>query len=132
MCQGGGGVQKVSGPPLPHIFKWNSPYHYFVNCSKPSAPYHQYHQQRYQQRDSWQQYGGRGRGRGGSHHHGNRSFHHQHSWEDDEDEDVGAGGDRDEYANLMTQKEKDWIIKIQLMQLHTDNPYVDDYYYTVS
>jgi len=38
----------------------------------------------------------------------------------------------DEYAGLMTQREKDWVIKIQLLQLHTDNPYVDDYYYTVS
>jgi DNA topoisomerase 2-associated protein PAT1 len=38
----------------------------------------------------------------------------------------------DEYAGLMTKKEKDWIIKIQLMQLNTDNPYLDDYYYTVS
>lgn len=35
----------------------------------------------------------------------------------------------DEYAGIMTQKEKDWVIKIQLLQLHTDNPYVDDYYY---
>ena len=42
-----------------------------------------------------------------------------------------AGGDGDEYNGLMTQREKDWIIKIQLLQLHTDNPYVDDYYYTV-
>jgi len=38
----------------------------------------------------------------------------------------------DEYAGLMTQREKDWVVKIQLLQLHTDNPYVDDYYYTVS
>jgi len=38
----------------------------------------------------------------------------------------------DEYAGLMTQREKDWIVKIQLLQLHTENPYVDDYYYTVS
>lgn len=38
----------------------------------------------------------------------------------------------DEYAGLMTQREKDWIIKIQLLQLQTDNPYLDDYYYTVS
>lgn len=30
----------------------------------------------------------------------------------------------------MTRKEKDWIIKIQLIQLQTDNPYLDDYYYT--
>ena len=37
----------------------------------------------------------------------------------------------DEYDGLMTQKEKDWIVKIQLMQLQTDNPYLDDYYYTV-
>ncbi|XP_074661949.1 protein PAT1 homolog 1-like [Tubulanus polymorphus] len=36
----------------------------------------------------------------------------------------------DEYANIMTQREKDWIIKIQLLQLQTDNPYLDDYYYT--
>ena len=37
----------------------------------------------------------------------------------------------DEYANLMTQREKDWIIKIQLLQLQTENPYLDDFYYTV-
>lgn len=39
-------------------------------------------------------------------------------------------GEVDEYANLMSQKEKDWLIKIQLMQLQTDNPYLDDYYFT--
>lgn len=38
----------------------------------------------------------------------------------------------DEYAGLMTQKEKDWLCKIQLMQLKSENPYVEDYYYTVS
>lgn len=32
----------------------------------------------------------------------------------------------------MTKKEKDWIIKIQLLQLQTENPYLDDFYYTVS
>ncbi|XP_060607298.1 protein PAT1 homolog 1-like isoform X3 [Ruditapes philippinarum] len=37
--------------------------------------------------------------------------------------------DEDNYAGLMTQKEKEWIIKIQLLQLQTDNPYEDDYYY---
>lgn len=49
---------------------------------------------------------------------------HQHPRQGEEVED--------EYAGLMTQKEKDWIIKIQLLQLNTDNPYLDDYYYTVS
>lgn len=37
----------------------------------------------------------------------------------------------DEYACLMTQREKDWIVKIQMMQLHTNNPYLDDFYYMV-
>ena len=46
----------------------------------------------------------------------------------DDDDDAT----RDPYAGLMTKKEQDWIIKIQLMQLQTDNPYLDDYYYTVS
>lgn len=32
----------------------------------------------------------------------------------------------------MTQKEKDWLCKIQMLLLKSDNPYVDDYYYTVS
>lgn len=36
----------------------------------------------------------------------------------------------DEYSGLMTQREKEWLIKIQMLQLHTDNPYVDDYYHT--
>ena len=45
---------------------------------------------------------------------------------------MASNGVHDEYAGLMTQREKDWIIKLQLMQLTTDNPYVDDYYYTVS
>ena len=37
----------------------------------------------------------------------------------------------DPYAGLMTSKEKSWLISIQLNQLHTDNPHVDDYYYMV-
>ena len=37
----------------------------------------------------------------------------------------------DEYAGLMSQKDKQWIINIQLNQLKCDNPYVDDYYFTI-
>ena len=72
---------------------------------------------------------GRPRGRGWGHHQGHRHYqwqHHQRPYNE------RGGGDQDEYASLMTQKEKDWIIKIQLMQLHTENPYLDDYYYTVT
>ncbi|XP_014279200.3 protein PAT1 homolog 1 [Halyomorpha halys] len=35
----------------------------------------------------------------------------------------------DEYAGLMTPKEKQWLASIQLMQLSTNNPFQDDYYY---
>lgn len=38
---------------------------------------------------------------------------------------------RDEYRNLMTPRDKQWLIGIQLMQLNTETPYIDDYYYTV-
>ena len=35
----------------------------------------------------------------------------------------------DEYAGLMTQSEKEWLIKIQQFQTEMKDPYVDDYYY---
>ncbi|XP_068152702.1 protein PAT1 homolog 1 [Drosophila tropicalis] len=49
---------------------------------------------------------------------------------------LGANGnlpqnDYDEYANLMSTRDKHWLIGIQLSQLNTDTPYIDDYYYTV-
>ncbi|XP_071833830.1 uncharacterized protein [Apostichopus japonicus] len=37
----------------------------------------------------------------------------------------------DEYANLMTQREKDWVIRIQMLQLQTENPMISDYYYQI-
>lgn len=46
----------------------------------------------------------------------------------------GRGGDRrsrDPYSNLMTQKEKEWVARIQMMQLQSTDPYLDDYYYQV-
>ncbi|XP_030369452.1 protein PAT1 homolog 1 [Scaptodrosophila lebanonensis] len=49
---------------------------------------------------------------------------------------IGANGnlpqdEYDEYANLMSTRDKHWLIGIQLSQLNTDTPYIDDYYYTV-
>nr|XP_023024721.1 protein PAT1 homolog 1 [Leptinotarsa decemlineata] len=38
---------------------------------------------------------------------------------------------RDEYAGLMTLREKQWLLNIQLLQLNTGTPYFDDYYYTI-
>lgn len=31
----------------------------------------------------------------------------------------------------MTQKEKEWVTKVQMMQLQSTDPYLDDYYYQV-
>ena len=39
--------------------------------------------------------------------------------------------DMDPYAGLMTRREKEWIIKIQLLQLTSNNPDMDDFYFQV-
>ena len=52
-------------------------------------------------------------------------------WEEGEEGEREVA-EEEEYAGLMLQREKDWVIKIQLLQLQTDNPYLDDFYYTVS
>lgn len=73
------------------------------------------------------------------HHQGNRD--HRRDYQDNRREydrrryyhynpDEDRKRSVDAYAGLMTQKEKDWIIKIQLIQLQTENPYLDDFYYT--
>lgn len=36
---------------------------------------------------------------------------------------------RDPYSNLMTSREKEWVMKIQMMALQSDRPEIDDYYY---
>ncbi|XP_019759259.1 protein PAT1 homolog 1 [Dendroctonus ponderosae] len=38
---------------------------------------------------------------------------------------------RDDYAGLMTPKDKQWLLNIQMMQVNTGTPYFDDYYYTI-
>ncbi|KAM3860050.1 protein PAT1 homolog 2 [Diretmus argenteus] len=35
----------------------------------------------------------------------------------------------DTYCNLMTAKEKEWITRLQMIQLQSENPYHEDYYY---
>lgn len=39
---------------------------------------------------------------------------------------------KDEFAGLMTPREKQWLLNIQMLQLNTGTPFFDDYYYTVS
>ncbi|XDA78762.1 hypothetical protein R6Z07M_008796 [Ovis aries] len=35
----------------------------------------------------------------------------------------------DSYASLMTQKEKEWVVKVQMVQLQSEKPRLADYYY---
>ncbi|XP_063812549.1 protein PAT1 homolog 2 [Pseudophryne corroboree] len=35
----------------------------------------------------------------------------------------------DPHASLMSQKEKEWVIKLQMIQLQSENPHLDDCYY---
>lgn len=37
----------------------------------------------------------------------------------------------DPYSQIMTDKEKEWIIRLQMIQLQSENPHLDDYYYQV-
>ncbi|XP_026735072.1 uncharacterized protein LOC113498982 isoform X2 [Trichoplusia ni] len=57
----------------------------------------------------------------------NGTFNNRHSLNGDD----ASGSDSDEYAGLMTQREKQWLINIQMLQLNTGTPYIHDFYYTV-
>ena len=72
--------------------------------------------------------------RGDNRYRVDRRFQQRRNSEQDHYDDryQGDQDNKDDFANLMTQREKDWIIKIQLWQLQSENPYVDDYYYTVN
>ena len=59
--------------------------------------------------------------------HMNHHQNHNHS----SSNGVGPSGEHDEYAGLMNNREKQWLNNIQLLQLNTNQPYIDDYYYTV-
>lgn len=60
--------------------------------------------------------------------HNQQQYHYQQRQEGSRDKNVV----RDEYEGLMTPREKQWLLNIQMLQLNTGTPYFDDYYYTVS
>lgn len=69
-------------------------------------------------------------------HPNNRLNHHNiHQHRNKMDDNARHRNDyftpRDEYAGLMSSREKQWLINIQLVQLNTGTPYFDDYYYTI-
>lgn len=59
-------------------------------------------------------------------HHNNNNRHMKYN-----NHSNGKPEDYDEYANLMSNRDKQFLITIQLMQLNTETPYFDDYYYTM-
>ncbi|XP_069691464.1 protein PAT1 homolog 1 isoform X2 [Periplaneta americana] len=64
-------------------------------------------------------------------HHGHRGNYNSHYNNHSNYRQQNGSGDYDEYAGLMTSREKQWLLNIQLLQLNTSQPYIDDYYYTV-
>ncbi|XP_040160998.1 protein PAT1 homolog 1-like isoform X1 [Anopheles arabiensis] len=115
-----------NGPPQMH----HGNMHHHGGHHHPGFPggYHHFPQQQQQQQ-----------GQGHHHHHHQQQqqqqqHHHQHQQ---------GGGHRlhngkqnrnyeyDEYANMMTERAKHWLLGIQLSQLNKDTAYYNDYYFCV-
>uniref|UniRef100_A0A182K1Q5 mRNA decay factor PAT1 domain-containing protein n=1 Tax=Anopheles christyi TaxID=43041 RepID=A0A182K1Q5_9DIPT len=118
-----------NGPPPMH----HGNMHHHGGHHHPGFPggHHHFPQQQQQQQQQ---------GQGHHHHHHQQQLqqqqqHHQHQ--------QGGGGHRlhngkqnrnyeyDEYANMMTERAKHWLLGIQLSQLNKDTAYYNDYYFCV-
>ena len=58
-----------------------------------------------------------------------RRDQHEEGWQHDYYNRLAQ--EDDPYAGLMTPRERQWIVNIQMQQLKCENPFVDDYYFTV-
>nr|XP_046164302.1 protein PAT1 homolog 1-like [Oncorhynchus gorbuscha] len=103
LLPGGGGFRPFFGQPPPHR---PPPNHNHVPC--PIIRHNTTHLHPQHRRMLTQRMQSRGGERGGR---------------------VGDWRSRDPYSNLMSQREKEWVAKIQMMQLQSTDPYLDDYYY---
>ncbi|XP_045197153.2 protein PAT1 homolog 1-like isoform X2 [Mercenaria mercenaria] len=144
------GIPRAMRGPPPSNSPYNSPQGIY---GSPQGPYQSSHQQRFQQPGSFNeaysnrnnsntyqssshvkaQFEDRSRNEQASNkeHRYHRYPYNQkyESRQEHSGQRKRGSKDEDTYAGLMTQKEKEWIIKIQLLQLQTDNPFEDDYYY---
>ncbi|KAM4846892.1 protein PAT1 homolog 1 isoform 2-T2 [Thomomys bottae] len=107
-----GGAQQHPPGPGPHLQNLRSQAPMFRPDTTHLHPQHRrlLHQRQQQNRNQHRNLNGAGDR--GSH----RSSHQDHLR-------------KDPYANLMLQREKDWVSKIQMMQLQSTDPYLDDFYY---
>ncbi|XP_075870535.1 protein PAT1 homolog 1 [Nelusetta ayraudi] len=107
LLQGGGGFRPFfGGPPPPHGHRMGPPPPHGLANHTPSIRHNTTHLHPQHRRMLTQRMQNRGGDRGRT------------DWRS-----------RDPYSNLMTQKEKEWVTKIQMMQLQSTDPYLDDYYY---
>ncbi|CAG5126680.1 unnamed protein product [Candidula unifasciata] len=124
-------VSSPFGSPTVVMASRQQPHHTYVQQPHPG-----YFGDRSQQQFELRGNRGQGNHSSGDYHHDyeNQRVHQQlgHSHRQFQESNLYDSDleSEDEYAGLMTKKEKEWIIKIQLIQLQTDNPYLDDYYYT--
>ena len=82
------------------------------------------HQRGYQQPRRWEP--------GNNRYHGNQ---HRKVWNRSDDHHAPSHDDevmKLSPSNLMTSREKEWLVKIQLMTLLSDDAHTADYYYLVS
>ena len=57
--------------------------------------------------------------------------HHQNNQGSEKMNKMNSPSERDAYAGLMNSREKNWLNSIQLLQLNSNQPYIDDFYFTV-
>ncbi|XP_055621794.1 protein PAT1 homolog 1-like [Toxorhynchites rutilus septentrionalis] len=62
-------------------------------------------------------------------HNNRQNYHQQHNRY--QNGKLNRYGEFDEYANLMSERNKQWLLGIQLSQLNKDTPYYNDYYFCV-
>jgi DNA topoisomerase 2-associated protein PAT1 len=60
----------------------------------------------------------------------NNNYRHQQQYQQQHmNKNIKNG---DVLAGMMTDKEKNWVINVQMLQLQNDDPYSYDFYYTVN
>lgn len=88
-----------------------------IQQNHPLLNQHRHHQQQLQNR--YQQ------------HNNRQNYHQQQHQNRHQNGKINRSGEYDEYANLMSERDKQWLLGIQLSQLNKDTPYFNDYYFCV-
>lgn len=87
-----------------------------------------------------QQHGGQNRYPQQQQHNNRQNYHQQQQHHHQQQQQqhnrhqngrLNRSGEYDEYANLMSERDKQWLLGIQLSQLNKETPYFNDYYFCV-